>query len=155
MMETFFPERPLRFFVIAGEPSGDLLGGMVLQSLRDLLPEGAIEFVGVGGEAMIRQGLSSLFPMQEITAFGLAEVLPRIPTILKRINQVAVAIDDLQPDVIFTIDAPDFCLRVVKKRKKSNAPVVHMVAPTVWAWRPGRAKKIAKIINHLLCLFPF
>ena len=154
-METFFTERPLRFFVIAGEPSGDLLGGMVLQSLRDLLPEGAIEFVGVGGEAMIRQGLPSLFPMQEITAFGLAEVLPRIPTILKRINQVAVAIDDLQPDVIFTIDAPDFCLRVVKKRKKSNAPVVHMVAPTVWAWRPGRAKKIAKIINHLLCLFPF
>lgn len=146
---------PLRLFVIAGEPSGDLLGGMVLEALNHLVPKDAIQISGVGGEMMAAAGLHSLFPMRDITAFGLAEILPRIPAILRRVRETAAALDAFDPDIILTIDAPDFCFRVLRKRTNKQTPVVHLVAPTVWAWRPKRAKKIARYVQHLLCLFPF
>lgn len=155
MTDFFDAQKPLKLFIIAGEPSGDLLGGMVLSALRQAMPPDALLLSGVGGEAMMASGLQTLFPMQDITAFGLAEVLPRIPSILRRVKQTARAIDDVDPDIILTIDAPDFCFRVIRQRKHNQAPVIHMVAPTVWAWRPKRAQKIARRVQHLLCLFPF
>lgn len=143
----------MKIFVIAGEPSGDLLGGRLMHALKVLRSD--INFSGVGGPRMEAQGLNSLFPMSDLTLFGLAELLPKIPNILRRIRQTADAIREQQPDVVVTIDAPDFCFRVARKLQGSGIRFVHYVAPTVWAWRPGRAKKIQPLLKHLLALFPF
>lgn len=143
----------MKIFVIAGEPSGDLLGGRLMHALKVLRSD--INFSGVGGPRMEAQGLNSLFPMSDLTLFGLAELLPKIPNILRRIRQTADAIREQQPDVVVTIDAPDFCFRVARKLQGSGIRFVHYVAPTVWAWRPGRAKKIQPFLKHLLALFPF
>lgn len=104
---------------------------------------------------MEAEGLVSLFPMSDLTLFGLAELLPKIPNLLRRIAQTAEAIRQQKPDVVVTIDAPDFCFRVAKRLQGSGIRFVHYVAPTVWAWRPGRAKKIQPLLKHLLALFPF
>ncbi|MEG3617494.1 lipid-A-disaccharide synthase [Magnetovibrio sp. PR-2] len=146
----------MKVFVIAGENSGDALGASLMKSLT-AKTDGAIEFRGVGGPEMQAQGLSSLFPMTDLAVMGVFEVLPRLRLLLKRMNQTAHAIEREKPDVVVTIDAPDFCFRVVKKlRKRHNqVPVVHYVAPSVWAWRAGRAEKVAKFLDHLLCLLPF
>lgn len=143
----------MKIFVIAGEPSGDLLGGRLMQALK--IQQDGIVFTGVGGPRMEAQGLSSLFPMSDLTVFGLAELLPKIPKILERIRETVAAIRAQKPDVVVTIDAPDFCFRVAKKLVGSDIPFVHYVAPTVWAWRPGRALKIQPLLKHLLALFPF
>ena len=104
---------------------------------------------------MTVQGLDSLVPLSELSVMGLAEVVPRIPRILSLIRRTAADIRAHQPDLVVTVDAPDFCLRVVKKLRGAGIPVVHFVAPTVWAWKPGRAKKIARLVGHLLALYPF
>lgn len=149
--------KPVKIFVIAGEPSGDLLGARLMHSLKTISENQNIglEWYGVGGQRMVEEGLSSLFPMSDLTLFGLAELLPKIPLILKRIQQTAHAIQHTKPDVVITIDAPDFCFRVAKKLQGCNIPFIHYVAPTVWAWRPNRAKKIQPLFKHLLTLFPF
>lgn len=144
----------LHVYVIAGEPSGDLLGIRLIEALRTETGND-VTISGVGGPQMQSSGMTSLFPMHDLTVMGLAEVLPRIPKIFKRINQTVADIQAKQPDVVVTIDAPDFCLRVAKKLKGSGIPVVHYVAPSVWAWRAGRAKKIARIVDHVMCLLPF
>lgn len=143
-------------FIIAGEASGDLLGGRLMQSLKNMTA-GEVEIHGVGGTTMQDEGLKSLFPMEDLSVMGLSEVVPQIPKILKRKRQTVNQIISLQPDVVITIDAPDFCFRVVKdlKARDFTKPCVHYVAPSVWAWRPGRAKKIADLVDHLLCLLPF
>ncbi|MHC0052938.1 lipid-A-disaccharide synthase [Actibacterium sp. D379-3] len=143
-----------RFFLIAGEPSGDALGAALMAGLKQLDP--GVEFTGVGGPLMQAQGLDSLFPMDELSVMGIAEVLPRYRALMRRINQCAAAVVAQKPDALITIDAPDFSLRVAK-RVKAAAPIrtVHYVAPTVWAWRPGRARKMAGVIDHVLALFPF
>lgn len=141
-------------FVVAAEPSGDALGGPIIRSIEAKAP-GRFRFVGVGGEQMIEAGLETLFPMSDITAFGLTEVLPRIPHILKHLKQVAQAAEAMNPVLVLTIDGPDFSFRLVKKLTALSCPKVHVVAPTVWAWRPKRAKKVAGLYDHLLCLFPF
>lgn len=145
-----------KIFLIAGEASGDFLGAELMQGLKTVVVE-PVEFSGVGGPQMTSQGLYSLFPMNDLSVMGLAEVLQHLPRLIKRINQTVDAILELKPNVVITIDAPDFCFRVAKKVKQRNPSIkiVHMVAPTVWAWRPGRAKKIAQFLDGLLCLFPF
>lgn len=145
----------MKVFVIAGEPSGDRLGGALMEGLRTRVPE--ISFEGVGGAEMARYGLSSLFPMDELSIMGIAEVLPKYFHLKRRIRQTADAVLAAKPDVLITIDSPDFCLRVAKlvKIMRPDLRCVHYVAPTVWAWRPGRAVKMAKVIDHVLALFPF
>lgn len=153
MMET--SSSPL-VFLIAGENSGDALGANLMHALSDKT-DGAIRYAGVGGPEMTAAGLESQFPMQDLAVMGVLEVLPRLPNLLRRMRETADEIERLEPDVVVTIDAPDFCFRVIKKLKARGlkTPVVHYVAPTVWAWRPGRAAKIAKFLDHILCLLPF
>jgi lipid-A-disaccharide synthase len=144
-----------RIFVIAGESSGDALGGAIMRALREHDPD--IAFDGVGGPDMTAAGLTSRFPMTELAVMGLTEVLPKLPGLLRRIRETADAVVAARPDAVLTIDAPDFCFRVAKrvKARAPDIPVIHMVAPTVWAWRPGRAAKVARFLDHMLCLLPF
>jgi len=144
-----------RLFLIAGEPSGDRLGASLMAGLKSLEP--GVEFTGVGGPLMQAEGLDSLFPMSDLSVMGLAEVLPKLPKLLARIKQSVAAIGDSKPDALITIDSPDFCLRVAAKAKLANPALktIHYVAPTVWAWRPERAAKMARHIDHVLALFPF
>lgn len=145
----------MRVYIIAGEASGDFLGANLMGALTKKDP--SLSFSGVGGHLMVDQGLSSLFPMQHISLMGIAEIIPHIPRLLKRINQTVQHIMETHPNVIVTIDSPGFCLRVVKKLRRLGikTPVIHYVAPSVWAWRPKRAKRLAGVVDHLLTLFPF
>ena len=141
-------------FLVAGEPSGDLLASRLMSGLKQILG-GKVAFKGVGGPLMAEEGLDSLFPMDELSVMGIAEVLPQLKNLLRRIKQTAEYAIEVQPDVLITVDAPDFSFRVAKKLKNANFPKVHYVAPSVWAWRPGRAKKVAALYDHLLTLLPF
>lgn len=144
----------MRVFVVAGEPSGDRLGGALMAGLRQLVPE--VSFDGVGGPQMQAEGLTSRFPMDELSIMGVAEVLPKYFDLKRRIEETARAVIETRPDVLITIDSPDFCLRVAKIVKaETEIRTVHYVAPTVWAWRPKRADKMARVIDHVLALFPF
>lgn len=144
----------MKVFLLAGEVSGDRLGGALMAGLKELRDD--IEFYGIGGEQMQAHGLTSLFPMEELSIMGLAEVLPKYFHLKRRIRETADEILRLKPDVVITIDAPDFSLRVAKLMKEaSNIRTVHYVAPSVWAWRPKRAAKMAKVIDHVLALLPF
>ncbi|XOY56046.1 MAG: lipid-A-disaccharide synthase [Rhodobacterales bacterium] len=144
----------MRVFVIAGEASGDKLGAALMAGLRQLRPD--VTFDGVGGPLMQAAGLVSRFPMDELSVMGLAEILPKYRALKRRIAQMAEAVIQTQPDVLITIDSPDFCLRVTKLVKARSAiRTVHYVAPTVWAWRPKRAAHMAHHIDHVLALFPF
>jgi lipid-A-disaccharide synthase len=147
--------RLMRVFVIAGEPSGDALGGALMAGLRALRPD--VTFAGIGGEAMAAMGLASLFPMSDLSVMGLAEVLPRIRLLRARIAQTVAAIAATQPDLVVTIDSPDFCLRVLSAARaaRPDLAVVHYVAPSVWAWRPKRAARMAPLVDHVLALLPF
>ena len=143
-----------RVYIIAGEPSGDLLGGRLMKAMKNQY-DGEIDFIGIGGPHMEAEGLNSLFPMRELSIMGLAEILPHIPKLLKRIKQTINDVRKQKPDCLITIDAPGFTFRVAKQLKDSSIPLIHYVAPTVWAWKPGRAKKIAQFLDHLMVLLPF
>ena len=145
----------LRVFLIAGEPSGDRLGAALMAGLRALRPD--VVFSGVGGALMQAQGLHSLFAMEELSVMGIAEVLPKYRQLKRRIAQTAEAALAASPSVMISIDSPDFCLRVAKrvKAQRPDLPTVHYVAPSVWAWRPKRAGKMARVIDHVLALLPF
>ena len=125
-----------------------------MAGLRQLVPD--LAFDGIGGPQMQAEGLVSRFPMQELSVMGLAEVLPKFLHLKRRIAETAQAVIDTRPDVLITIDSPDFCLRVAA-RARAAGPLhtVHYVAPSVWAWRPGRAAKMARVIDHVLALLPF
>lgn len=143
-------------FLSAGEPSGDFLGSQLMKALRNRLG-GNVTFVGLGGPLMTTEGLSSLFPIEELSIMGLAEILPHIRRIRSRIRETIEAIEKIHPDIVVTIDSPGFNFRVGKALKKRNKsiPLVHYVAPSVWAWRPRRAHAVAQFLDHLLVLFPF
>ncbi len=144
----------MNIFILAGEPSGDKLGGALMAGLKTLRPN--VRFEGIGGMEMAAEGLRSRFDMSELSVMGLAEILPRYRALMARINQTAQAVVQMQPDVLITIDSPDFSLRVARKVKAaSSIRCVHYVAPTVWAWRPGRAEKMARSIDQVLALLPF
>lgn len=147
--------KSIKIFLIAGEPSGDLLGGRLMAGLRAETP--GIEFVGVGGERMAAQGLASLFPMAEIALFGVFEILPRLWRLRARVLETVEAVLAAKPDALVTIDSPGFN-QAVAKRVRAHDPsikLIHYVAPTVWAWKPGRAKKYAALFDRLLALLPF
>lgn len=142
-------------FLIAGEPSGDRLGASLMAGLKALDPD--LRFNGIGGPLMQAEGLDSLFPMSDLSVMGIAEVLPKLPKLLRRVRLAAKAVTTLEPAALITIDSPDFCLRVAQRAKKANPALktIHYVAPTVWAWRPERAAKMARSVDHVLALFPF
>ena len=146
----------MKIFIIAGEDSGDKLGAAVIDGLRDVL-NAPPNFVGIGGIGMTSRGLQSIFPMSELSVMGFTQIASQYNKLRKRLNQTVSAILDEQPDILLTIDAPEFCFRVAKKIKFLNKkiPIVHYVAPSVWAWRPNRAKIISNYIDHVLALFPF
>ncbi|MEQ8291679.1 MAG: lipid-A-disaccharide synthase [Roseovarius sp.] len=143
----------MRIFLIAGEASGDRLGAALMAGLNQLAD---VEFEGIGGPMMEAEGLSSIFPMDDLSVHGLVEVLNQYPHLRRRLHEAANAVLAAQPDVLITIDSPDFCLRVTKIVKaKSNIRTVHYVAPSVWAWRPKRAERMASHIDQVLALLPF
>ena len=142
--------------MIAGEDSGDKLGSSLMDGLRETLDESP-NFVGIGGVEMERRGLTSIFPMSELSVMGIIEIVSHYKNLKKRLNQTVSAILNEKPDILLTIDSPEFCFRVLKKIKtfNRNIPIAHYVAPSVWAWRPKRAMEISKYVDHLLALFPF
>lgn len=145
---------PKKFFIIAGEASGDLLGSKLIVEIKQQNPDA--EFIGVGGKLMQEQGLASIFPMEELSIMGFLEVVPHIAKILRRIKQTAAAAIAEKPDFMITIDSPDFCFRVMKKLKSfSETKKIHLIAPSVWAYRENRAEKIAKLYDLLLAILPF
>ncbi|MBN8534960.1 MAG: lipid-A-disaccharide synthase [Rhizobiales bacterium] len=145
----------MRVFIVAGEASGDQLGASLIRALHTLDP--TVEIACVGGAQMEAAGTKSLFPLSDIAVMGLGPVIRRLPTIIRRINQSVAAVLDFRPDVLVTIDSPDFSKRVAKRVHKRNPGIgtVHWVCPSVWAWRPGRAPAMRRYIDHVLCLLPF
>jgi lipid-A-disaccharide synthase len=145
----------MKLFLVAGEPSGDRLGAALMAGLRTLAPD--VTFAGVGGPLMQAEGMESLFPMEELSVMGIAEVLPKYRHLKRRIRETAHAVIDSGVQALITIDSPDFCLRVARivKDARPDLRTIHYVAPSVWAWRPGRAAKMAKVIDHVLALLPF
>lgn len=144
----------LKIYLIAGEASGDNIGSRLMQALKKQYPN--VEFYGIGGSKMQACGMNLLFPSKDLSLMGFLEIIPHIPKILKRIKQTIQDIYHLQPDAVITIDSPGFCFRVAKAIKsKISGKLIHYVAPTVWAYRPERAKKIAQIYDHLLVILPF
>jgi len=144
----------LNLYVIAGEPSGDRLGGALMRAFQALAPA---RFRGVGGREMTAAGLASRFDMAELTVMGIVEVMPKLPQLLRRIRETANDVVAARPDALITIDSPDFTLRVARRARAAlpGLKVIHYVAPSVWAWRPGRVWKMARSIDHVLCLLPF
>jgi lipid-A-disaccharide synthase len=142
-------------FIVAGEPSGDALGGALIAALRERA--GGVRFAGVGGEAMAQQGLSSLVPLSDLAVAGIAEVLPRAPLILRRVRETVRAIREMRPDAVVTIDSSGFSWRIAHRLRRAGErlPLIHYVAPMVWAWRAGRARRMARWYDHLLTLLPF
>jgi lipid-A-disaccharide synthase len=149
------PEAAPLVALIAGESSGDLLGGRLMKALRRAAPD--VRFMGVGGPAMEAEGLESLFPMSGIAVNGFLPVIQRLPLLLKRIDETAARVALAKPDAVVHIDAQDFNKRVAAKLRKAlpDTPLVGYVAPTVWAWRPGRARKAARLYRRMLAVLPF
>ncbi|HMK90149.1 MAG TPA: lipid-A-disaccharide synthase [Methylocystis sp.] len=144
-----------KIFVIAGEASGDRLGGLLLHALRAEAP--GATFAGVGGDRMIAEGFCSLFPISDLAVMGLAPVLARLPRLLRRLNETVAAILNDPPDCLVLIDAPDFTHRVARRIRAAapHIPIIDYVSPTVWAWRPGRAKAMRAYVDLVLAILPF
>ena len=144
----------MKLYLLAGEPSGDKLGAALMAGLKALVPH--VEFKGVGGPLMQAEGMESLFPMDELSVMGIAEVLPKYPELRRRLHQTAKDCVSWRPDALVTIDSPDFSLRLARLVKDaSTTRTIHYVAPSVWAWRAGRAAKMARSIDHVMALLPF
>lgn len=148
-------DRNLKVYIIAGEPSGDLLGARFMRAMVQKTG-GKVAFYGVGGESMEKAGLKSLFDITDLAIMGLAEVIPSIPKVLRLIKRTVADIEKIRPDVVMTIDSWSFGSRVQKilRRKKLGIPQVHYVAPQVWAWKKKRAQTMYKYVDHLLTLLP-
>lgn len=145
----------MKVYLVAGEPSGDKLGAALMAELKNFATFD-LDISGVGGPLMEDQGLASLFPIDDIAVIGIGEILAKYNFLKERINNTVDDILRIKPDVLITIDAPEFSLRVARMvRKKIFVNTIHYVAPTVWAWRPKRAKKMSNYIDHILALFPF
>src|SRR3954463_64090 len=145
-----------RIFLIATEESGDRLGARLMKVLRQRLGD-TVQFEGVGGRSMAAEGLSSLFPIEELSIVGLADVARHLRKVLRLIRQTAAAVTAASPDVLVIIDSPDFTHRVARRvRDRDPAiPIVNYVSPSVWAWRSGRARAMDRYVDHVLALLPF
>ena len=148
--------RPMKIFIVAGEHSGDALGGKLIAALKPL-HDGPIAFAGVGGEDMAREGFVSLFPVEDVAVMGPMSILPRLPRILRRVYQTVDAAVAFAPDAIVIIDSPEFTHPIAKRIRKRapHIPIIDYVSPSVWAWRPGRAKRMRRYVDHVLALLPF
>lgn len=142
--------------IVAGEESGDQLGSELMKALNARLGEG-VRYCGVGGERMTSLGLTSFFEMSDVSVMGISAVLARLPLIVRRIYQTVDAVIAAKPDILVIVDSPDFTHNVAKRvrRRAPEIPVVGYVSPSVWAWRPGRAKKMSAYVDELLALLPF
>lgn len=140
-------------YVAAGEASGDILGARLIKALR--ARDATLEFAGIGGERMAEQGFHSLFDIRQLALMGIMEVLPSLRRLAQRMDEAVADITARRPRLIVTIDSPGFTLRLAARVKKLGIPILHYVAPQVWAWRPGRVKKIAKRVDRILALLPF
>ena len=145
----------LKIYLIAGEPSGDLLGSRLMRALRQKT-NGRVEFFGLGGDTMEAEGLKSLFDISDLAIMGLVEVIPSIPKVLRHIRNTVADIERVQPDIVITIDSWSFCARVHKalRKRKTGIPQLHYVAPQVWAWKKKRARTMYKYIDALMTLLP-
>jgi lipid-A-disaccharide synthase len=143
-------------FIVAGEPSGDALGASLIEALRRRTG-GNLRIAGVGGERMREQGLDSLVPLADLAVIGVAEVLPQALLILRRVRETVAAVRALKPDAVVTIDSSGFSWRIAQRlrRQGESLPLIHYVAPMVWAWRARRARRIARWYDHLMALLPF
>ena len=144
-----------KIFILTGESSGDKLAAKVISNLKKINPN--IDYLSVGGENLKSLGIKSIYDLKEITYLGFTNVILNLFKINKKINETVKAIIDFNPDILFTVDSPDFTLRVAEKIKKINSKIktIHYVAPQVWVWREGRVKKIKNFIDHILLLFSF
>ncbi len=144
-----------KIFVLTGEPSGDKLASKVISNLKKINPN--LDYLSVGGENIKSLGIKSIYDLKEITYLGFTNVILNLFKINKKINQTVKAIIDYNPDILFTVDSPDFTLRVAERVKKINPKIktIHYVAPQVWVWREGRVKKMKNFIDHILLLFNF
>jgi len=144
-----------KIFILTGEASGDKLASKVISNLKKLNTN--IEYLSVGGENLKKVGINTIYDLKEITYLGFTSVFLNIFKIKKKINETVKAIEDFNPDILFTVDSPDFTLRVAERVKKNNPKIktIHYVAPQVWVWREWRVKKIKKFIDHILLLFNF
>ena len=147
-------DKKFKIFIMAGELSGDILGEGLINQLKKL-SQNKIEIYGVGGAKMIAQGLKPIFNIKSLSIMGIFEVLLKIPSILMLLKLAKNKIIEINPDIVITIDAPGFNLRLQNSIKDLKIKQIHYVAPSVWAWKSYRAKKIAKFLDHLLVLFPF
>ena len=147
--------RPLQAFLVAAEESGDRLGAPLMQALRARRPD--VAFAGVGGALMTAQGIAPPFPIDDLSIMGFASIPAKLPTILRRIRQTVDAVIAAKPDVLVIIDSPDFTHRVARRVRAAMPalPIVDYVSPSVWAWRPGRAKAMRAYVDHVLALLPF
>jgi lipid-A-disaccharide synthase len=145
-----------KIFLIATEESGDRLGAGLMKVLRQRFG-GAVKFEGVGGQSMAREGLASLFPIEQLSIMGLAAVVKRLPMILRLIRETAAAVTGASPDILVIIDSPDFTHRVARRvrTRDPSIPIIDYVSPSVWAWRPGRARAMRAYVDHVLALLPF
>ncbi len=146
----------LRLFLIAGEHSGDALGAKLMAALN-ARRKGRVHYLGVGGELMEQQGLASQFPLSDVAVMGPLSILPRLPRIYRRVHRTVDAAVAAEPDAVVVIDSPEFTHPIAKRirRKAPLIPIIDYVSPTVWAWRPGRAKSMRRYIDHVLALLPF
>ncbi len=144
-----------KIFILTGEPSGDKLASKVIRELKKVDPD--IEYLSVGGENLKALNIKSIYDLKEITYLGFTKVILNIFKINKKINETVKAVVDFNPNILFTVDSPDFTLRVAERVKRQNKKIktIHYVAPQVWVWREGRVKKIKKFIDHILLLFSF
>lgn len=148
---------PLRLFLVAGEHSGDALGAKLMAALKAKRGADGIEFGGVGGEEMAREGLVSLFPIEDVAVMGPAHIIPALPRLVRRVYQTVSAALAFKPDAVVIIDSPEFTHPIAKRIRKRapGIPIIDYVCPSVWAWRSGRAPKMARYIDEVLCLLPF
>lgn len=139
--------------IVANEPSGDQLGALLIRALRELRPE--LGFVGVAGPQMLAEGCESLLPMERLSVMGLVEVAKVLPDLLRARRDLARSLQQLRPRVVIGVDAPDFNLGLERRLRARGLPTVHLVSPTVWAWRPGRVRQIRRSVDLMLSIFPF
>jgi len=146
----------LRLFLVAGEHSGDALGGRLMGAINTIC-KGRVHYLGVGGEDMEREGLASQFPLSDVAVMGPLSILPRLPRIISRVHRTVDAVVAAEPDAVVIIDAPEFTHPIAKRirRRAPVIPIIDYVSPSVWAWRPGRARKMRRYVDHVLALLPF